>query len=146
MAFNVTVSPSQVRCSTITMEIDRVKISIPVDMAMSRPTLPLRSRKSNGQFASSRSPTDATVSLIAYGDRKIEVIKEVRAITGLGLKETVDLVDSAPRPVKEGVPWSEAKAIKAALENVGATVVVRPYSSRLNGQFAPLPTGGTHAD
>ena len=66
--------------------------------------------------------TDFDVVLQAAGDKKIAVIKEVRAITGLGLKEAKDLVDSAPKAVKEGCPKDEAEAIKAQLEGAGATV------------------------
>ncbi len=64
------------------------------------------------------------VVLTAAGGQKIQVIKVVRAITGLGLKEAKDLVDSAPKPVKEGVPQDEADSIKAQLEEAGATVEV----------------------
>lgn len=65
------------------------------------------------------------VVLAAFGDKKINVIKEVRAITGLGLKEAKDLVESAPKPVKEGVPKEEADKIKEQLEAAGATVEVK---------------------
>jgi large subunit ribosomal protein L7/L12 len=65
------------------------------------------------------------VVLAAAGDKKIQVIKVVRAITGLGLKEAKDLVDGAPNPVKEGVPQDEADSIKAQLEEAGATVEVK---------------------
>jgi large subunit ribosomal protein L7/L12 len=66
--------------------------------------------------------TEFTVILAAIGAKKIEVIKEVRAVTGLGLKEAKDLVEAAPKPVKEGVTKDEAEKIKAALEKVGAKV------------------------
>jgi large subunit ribosomal protein L7/L12 len=66
--------------------------------------------------------TEFTVVLSAAGDKKIEVIKEVRAITGLGLKEAKDLVEGAPKPVKEGVNKDEADKIKAQLEKAGAKV------------------------
>jgi large subunit ribosomal protein L7/L12 len=66
--------------------------------------------------------TEFTVILAAIGDKKIEVIKEVRAVTGLGLKEAKDLVEGAPKPVKEGVTKEEAAKIKAALEKAGAKV------------------------
>jgi len=65
------------------------------------------------------------VVLTAAGGQKIQVIKVVRAITGLGLKEAKDVVDSAPKPVKEGVPQDEADSIKAQLEEAGATVEVK---------------------
>jgi len=69
--------------------------------------------------------TEFTVVLAAVGDKKIEVIKEVRAITGLGLKEAKDLVEGAPKPVKEGVSKEEADAAKAKLVEAGATVDVK---------------------
>ena len=69
--------------------------------------------------------TDFTVVLASAGDKKIEVIKEVRAITGLGLKEAKDLVEGAPKPVKEGVNKDDAAKIKAQLEKVGAKVELK---------------------
>jgi len=69
--------------------------------------------------------TEFTVVLAAAGDKKIEVIKEVRAITGLGLKEAKDLVEGAPKPVKEGVNKDDAAKIKAQLEKVGAKVELK---------------------
>ena len=69
--------------------------------------------------------TEFTVVLATAGDKKINVIKEVRAITGLGLKEAKDLVEGAPKPVKEGVNKDEAAKIKKQLEEAGATVEVK---------------------
>jgi large subunit ribosomal protein L7/L12 len=69
--------------------------------------------------------TEFTVVLANAGDKKIEVIKEVRAITGLGLKEAKDLVEGAPKTVKEGVAKDEAAKIKATLEKVGAKVELK---------------------
>jgi large subunit ribosomal protein L7/L12 len=69
--------------------------------------------------------TEFTVVLAAAGDKKIEVIKEVRAITGLGLKEAKDLVESAPKAIKEGIPKDEAEAIKKKFEDVGAKVEIK---------------------
>ena len=69
--------------------------------------------------------TEFTVVLAAAGEKKIEVIKEVRALTGLGLKEAKDLVEGAPKPVKEGVNKDEANKIKATLEKVGAKVELK---------------------
>ncbi|WP_035695553.1 50S ribosomal protein L7/L12, partial [Bradyrhizobium liaoningense] len=69
--------------------------------------------------------TEFTVVLASAGDKKIEVIKEVRAITGLGLKEAKDLVEGAPKPVKEGVNKEEADKIKAQLEKAGAKVELK---------------------
>ena len=69
--------------------------------------------------------TEFTVILAAIGDKKIEVIKEVRAITGLGLKEAKDLVEGAPKPVKEAVSKDDAAKLKAQLEKVGAKVELK---------------------
>ncbi|MBR9982110.1 MAG: 50S ribosomal protein L7/L12 [Desulfatitalea sp.] len=69
--------------------------------------------------------TEFDVILLAAGDKKIGVIKEVRAITGLGLKEAKDLVDSAPKAVKEAIPKEEAEKIKAQLEEAGAQVELK---------------------
>jgi large subunit ribosomal protein L7/L12 len=69
--------------------------------------------------------TEFDVVLSAVGDKKIQVIKVVRAITGLGLKEAKELVDGAPKPVKEGVPQDEADSIKGQLEEAGATVEIK---------------------
>jgi large subunit ribosomal protein L7/L12 len=69
--------------------------------------------------------TEFTVILAAAGDKKIEVIKEVRAITGLGLKEAKDLVEGAPKPVKEGVNKDDAAKLKAQLEKAGAKVELK---------------------
>lgn len=78
-----------------------------------------------GAAAPVEEKTDFTVVLAAVGDKKIEVIKEVRALTGLGLKEAKDLVEGAPKPVKEGVPKEEAEKIKATLEKAGAKVELK---------------------
>jgi len=69
--------------------------------------------------------TEFDVILAAAGDKKIQVIKEVRTITGLGLKEAKDLVEGAPKPVKEGLAKDEAEKIKGQLETVGATVEIK---------------------
>ena len=73
----------------------------------------------------SETKTEFSVSLISIGDKKINVIKEVRAVTGLGLKEAKDLVEAAPSMVKEGVPQAEANEIKAKLEEAGAAVEIK---------------------
>jgi len=75
-----------------------------------------------GGGAAAEEKTEFSVVLTSAGDKKIEVIKEVRAITGLGLKEAKDLVEGAPKPVKDGVAKDEADKIKAQLEKVGAKV------------------------
>lgn len=69
--------------------------------------------------------TEFDVILKSAGDKKIQVIKEVRAITGLGLKEAKDLVDGAPNPVKQGVPKEEAESLKKRLEEAGAEVEIK---------------------
>ena len=88
-----------------------------------------RGRRGSGGGAAAAAPveeqTEFTVVLAAVGDKKIEVIKEVRAITGLGLKEAKDLVEAAPKPVKEGVSKDEAEKLKAQLEKAGAKVELK---------------------
>jgi large subunit ribosomal protein L7/L12 len=69
--------------------------------------------------------TEFTVVLTSHGEKKIEVIKEVRALTGLGLKEAKELVEGAPKPVKEGVNKDEAEKVKAQLEKAGAKVELK---------------------
>jgi len=78
----------------------------------------------DGAGAAAEEKTSFDVVLEAAGGQKIQVIKVVRAITGLGLKEAKDLVDSAPKPVKEGVAQDEADSIKGQLEEAGATVAI----------------------
>ncbi|KRE04997.1 50S ribosomal protein L7 [Bosea sp. Root670] len=78
-----------------------------------------------GAAAAAEEQTEFTVVLAAAGDKKIEVIKEVRAITGLGLKEAKDLVEGAPKPVKESVAKDEAEKLKKQLEAVGAKVELK---------------------
>jgi large subunit ribosomal protein L7/L12 len=78
-----------------------------------------------GGGAAAEEKTEFTVMLASAGDKKIEVIKEVRAITGLGLKEAKDLVEGAPKAVKEGVNKEEADKIKATLEKAGAKIELK---------------------
>lgn len=75
--------------------------------------------------AAAEEKTEFDVILTAHGDKKIQVIKEVRAITGLGLKDAKGLVDELPKPVKEAIPKEEAEKIKAQLEEAGAQVEVK---------------------
>ena len=77
-----------------------------------------------GEAAAEEEKTSFDVILKSFGDKKIQVIKEVRALTSLGLKEAKDLVDGAPKPVKEGVSKEEAEEAKSKLEAAGATVEV----------------------
>ncbi len=69
--------------------------------------------------------TEFTVMLLAAGEKKVEVIKVVRAVTGLGLKEAKDLVDGAPKPVKEAIAKADAEALKKQLEDAGAKVEIK---------------------
>ncbi len=78
-----------------------------------------------GAAPAAEEKTSFTVVLKAFGDQKIQVIKEVRALTGLGLKEAKDLVDGAPKPIKENVSKDEAEAAKKQLEAAGATVEIQ---------------------
>jgi len=78
-----------------------------------------------GAAAAAEEQTEFTVVLASAGEKKIEVIKEVRGITGLGLKEAKDLVEAAPKPLKEGVGKDEANKIKETLEKVGAKVELK---------------------
>ena len=78
-----------------------------------------------GAAAAAEERTEFTVVLAAAGDKKVEVIKVVRAATGLGLKEAKDLVDGAPKPVKEAIPKADADALKKQLEDAGAKVEIK---------------------
>jgi large subunit ribosomal protein L7/L12 len=78
-----------------------------------------------GAAAAAEEKTEFTVVLAAAGDKKVEVIKVVRAATGLGLKEAKDLVDGAPKPVKEGISKADAEALKKQLEEAGAKVELK---------------------
>ena len=78
-----------------------------------------------GAAAAAEEQTEFTVVLTGAGDKKVEVIKVVRAATGLGLKEAKDLVDGAPKPVKEGIAKADAEALKKQLEDAGAKVEVK---------------------
>jgi large subunit ribosomal protein L7/L12 len=86
-----------------------------------------------GDGAAAEEKTSFDVVLTAAGGQKIQVIKVVRAVTGLGLKEAKDLVDSAPKPVKEGIAQEEADSIKAQLEEAGASVELKSPCSSSRG-------------
>ena len=95
-----------------------VSAAAPVAVAAAAPA--------GGEAAEAEAEKDTfDVVLAVIGDKKINVIKEVRAITGLGLKEAKDLVEAAPKPVKEGVGKDEAEEVKAKLEGAGATVELK---------------------
>ena len=100
---------------------DKFGVSAAVQMA--GPAMPAGDGAGEGQ-AEAEEQTEFTVTLTAAGDKKIQVIKEVRVVTDLGLKEAKELVEKAPTPVKENISKEEAESIKAKLEEVGATVEV----------------------
>ena len=78
-----------------------------------------------GAAAAVEEQTEFNVILLAAGEKKVEVIKVVRAVTGLGLKEAKDLVDGAPKPVKEAIPKADVEALKKQLEDAGAKVEIK---------------------
>jgi large subunit ribosomal protein L7/L12 len=94
-----------------------VSAAAPVAVAVGGPA--------EGGGAAEEEKTEFDVILTTFGDKKIQVIKEVRAITGLGLKEAKTLVDEVPKPVKEGVTKEEAEKIKSQLEEAGAQVEIK---------------------
>lgn len=79
-----------------------------------------------GAAPAEEAPTEFDVVLTGFGDKKIQVIKEIRGITGLGLKEAKELVEGVPKPVKEGVQKEEAEKIKKKIEDAGGTVEIKP--------------------
>jgi large subunit ribosomal protein L7/L12 len=87
--------------------------------------MPMGGAGGGGAAAAVEEKTEFTVVLASAGDKKIQVIKVVRELTGLGLKEAKDLVDGAPKPVKDGVSKEDAAKMKAALEEQGATVEIK---------------------
>jgi len=89
------------------------------------PAMGFAAPAAGGGAAAAEEKTEFTVVLAAAGDKKIEVIKEVRAITGLGLKEAKDLVEGAPKSVKEGIAKKDAEEMKKKLEAVGAKVEIK---------------------
>ena len=88
---------------------------------------PVAAAPAAGASAPAEEKTEFTIFLSAAGDKKINVIKEVRALTGLGLKEAKDLVEGAPKEVKKGVPKKEAEEAKKKLEAAGAKVELKQY-------------------
>jgi len=95
-----------------------VTASAPVMQAVAAPS-------GGAEAQAAEEKTEFTVMLSSFGDKKLQVIKEVRAITSLGLKEAKDLVDNVPKPVKENISKEEAEAIKKRLTDVGATVELK---------------------
>jgi large subunit ribosomal protein L7/L12 len=100
---------------------DKYGISAAAPVAVASAAAPA----AGGGAAAEEEKTEFSVILASAGEKKIQVIKEVRAITGLGLKEAKDLVDGAPKPVKEGVSKAEAEEIKKKLVEAGATVELK---------------------
>jgi large subunit ribosomal protein L7/L12 len=114
-------SMSLMDAATLVKELESelgVSAAAPVAVAAAGPA-------AGGAAAAAPEKEDFTVVLTGSGDKKIQVIKVVREITALGLKEAKDLVDGAPKPVKEGVPKAEAEAIKKKLEEAGGTVELK---------------------
>jgi large subunit ribosomal protein L7/L12 len=113
---------SLMEASTLVKELENelgVSAAAPVAIAAAGPA------GGGGAAAAAPEKEDFTVVLTTAGDKKIQVIKVVRELTGLGLKEAKDLVDGAPKPVKEGVPKAEAEGIKKKLEEAGGTVELK---------------------
>ena len=100
-----------------------VQASVGGGMMMMPGAMPAAAAESDD--AAAEEQTEFDVILTSFGEKKINVIKEVRAITGLGLKEAKDLVEGAPKPVKEGTSKNEAEEIKKKLEEVGASVELK---------------------
>jgi large subunit ribosomal protein L7/L12 len=100
---------------------DRYGVSAAAPMAVAAVAAPA----AGGGAAAAEEKTEFSVILASAGEKKIQVIKEVRAITGLGLKEAKDLVDGAPKPVKEGISKAEAEEIQKKLVDAGATVELK---------------------
>ncbi len=101
------------------------KFGVTAAAPMMMGAMPMMPGAGGGEAAAEEAPTSFNVILKEVGAQKIQVIKEVRALTGLGLKEAKDLVDGVPKPVKENVPEDEAKKVKEVLEGVGATIEVK---------------------
>jgi ribosomal protein L7/L12 len=139
---------------TVAIRVGSIRIEITAGAPLSRTAKTVaypRHRASNGRLASMRpietqptaSESEFNVILAAYGDKKIEVIKEVRSLTGLGLKDACDLVNSAPTCIKQGVGMEEAEKIEAVLQGVGAEVLISASHSG-NGQFRPAYASQLH--
>ena len=105
--------------------VKKLESRLGVSAAAAAPVMVAGGGAGAGAAAPAEEKTEFTVVLTAVGEKKIEVIKEVRAITGLGLKEAKDLVEGAPKPVKEGVNKDEAEKVKAQLEKAGAKVELK---------------------
>jgi large subunit ribosomal protein L7/L12 len=101
------------------------KLGIKATAPMAMATMPVAGMAAGGETAAVEEKTEFDVILTSFGDKKIQVIKVVRELTGLGLKEAKDLVEGVPKPVKEGVSKEEAATMKKKLEEAGGTVEVK---------------------
>ena len=101
------------------------KLGIKAAAPMAVAAMPMAGAAAGGEAAPAEEKTEFDVVLTGFGDKKIQVIKVVRELTGLGLKEAKDLVEGVPKPVKEGVSKEEAAAMKKKLEEAGGTVEVK---------------------
>ena len=107
------------------MELNDLVKAFEEKFGVSAAALAVAAPGAGGAAAAVEEQTEFTVVLAAAGDKKVEVIKVVRAVTGLGLKEAKDLVDGAPKPVKEAISKADAEALKKQLEDAGAKVEVK---------------------
>ena len=107
------------------MELNDLVKAFEEKFGVSAASMAVAAPGAGGAAAAVEEKTDFTVVLMAAGDKKVEVIKVVRAATGLGLKEAKDLVDGAPKPVKEAIPKADADALKKQLEDAGAKVEIK---------------------
>ncbi len=107
------------------MELNDLVKAIEEKFGVSAAAMAVAAPGAGGAAPAAEEQTEFTVVLTAAGEKKVEVIKVVRAVTGLGLKEAKDLVDGAPKPVKEGIPKADAEALKKQLEDAGAKVEIK---------------------
>jgi large subunit ribosomal protein L7/L12 len=101
------------------------KLGIKAAAPMAVAAMPMAGASAGGEAAAAEEKTEFDVVLTGFGDKKIQVIKVVRELTGLGLKEAKDLVEGVPKPVKEGVSKEDAATMKKKLEDAGGTVEVK---------------------
>ncbi|HMV00809.1 MAG TPA: 50S ribosomal protein L7/L12 [Rhodocyclaceae bacterium] len=107
------------------MELNDLVKAFEEKFGVSAAALAVAGPAAGGAAPAAEEKTEFSVILLAAGEKKVEAIKVVRAATGLGLKEAKDLVDGAPKPVKEGIPKADAEALKKQLEDAGAKVELK---------------------
>ena len=107
------------------MELNDMVKAFEEKFGVSAASMAVAAPAAGGAAAAAEEQTEFTVTLLSAGEKKVECIKVVRAATGLGLKEAKDLVDGAPKAVKEGIPKADAEALKKLLEDAGAKVEVK---------------------